>query len=145
MKNTRRKLKSYSRGFLQLMEWMSVKLHISAVTLGLFSKELLRLEWRAGWVLSPGHLHYGRALRRPVRCKLSRRLLLVLETGCSAFCLTQEEVPEKPFIHEYLLLCISRFIIPQCVFSVNISALSLALFVLFNKKINTVIILFYSK
>ena len=45
-------------------------------------KELWKFEWRAGWVLSPRHLHYGRALPRAVGCKLSRWLLLVLETGC---------------------------------------------------------------
>ena len=61
---------------------------LSAVTL--FSKELWRFEWRAGWVLSP------RVLPRLMGCKLSCWLLLVLETGCSG-CQTLEEVPVKIF------------------------------------------------
>ena len=33
---------------------------LPAVTLGLFSKELLGVKWRAGWVLSVKYLQYGR-------------------------------------------------------------------------------------
>ena len=69
---------------------------ISAVTLGLFSKELWRFEWIAGWALSPRHLHYGRVLPKPVGCEFSCRLLLVLEMGCCGY-QTLEEVPKKIF------------------------------------------------
>ena len=65
-------------------------------TFGQFSKELWKFVWRAGEFISPRHSHYGRALPRPVECKLFCWLLLVLETGWGA-CWTQEEVPEKTF------------------------------------------------
>ena len=77
---------------------------LSVVTLGLFSKELRKFEWRAGWVLSPNHLHYGRVLTGPVEGKLSCWFLLVLETRCGG-CRVQEEVPEKiilPWIPSFL-------------------------------------------
>ena len=67
-------------------------------------------------------------------------LQLMRETGCSG-CQAQEHVPERPFIHRYLL-CIFQFTMAQWEFSVNISALNLALFVSFNKKINRVTISF---
>ena len=70
---------------------------LSVVTLGLFSKELWRFDWRARWVLSPKHLHYGRAQPRLVGCKLSCLLLLVLEMECQAW----EEVLEKTF-HQWI-------------------------------------------
>ena len=66
------------------------------VKLGLFSQEVSRVERRAGWALSPRHLHYGRVLPRPMGCKLSCWLLLVLEMVCSG-CWAQEKVPEKIF------------------------------------------------
>ena len=69
---------------------------LSMVTLGLFSKELWRFEWRAGWVPSPRHSHYGSALPKPVGCRRSRWLLLVLKTRCSN-CRVQEKVHEKAF------------------------------------------------
>ena len=44
---------------------------------------------------------------------------------------------KRSFIHEYLLLCIFRYIMAQYGLSTNISAVNLRLFVLFNKKINS--------
>ena len=99
---------------------------LSVVTLGLFSKELCRFEWKAGWALSPRHSHYGSALPRPVGCKLSHWRLLVLETGCGS-CRAQEEFHEKTFHPWIPFLCIFQF--TQCEVSENIPALDLALFV----------------
>ena len=64
---------------------MSGKLHFLQSALALFSKGLWRFEWRAGWALSPRHSLYGRALPRPVGCKLYCWLLLVLETRCCGY------------------------------------------------------------
>ena len=94
-----KKIEELKRSFCQCGAWMSVKLHIQ-ITLGLYIKELWRFEWTAEWSLSLIHFHYGRALPRPVGCKLSHWLLLVLETvygGCQAL----EEVPEKT-VHPWI-------------------------------------------
>ena len=83
------------KSFRQLRARMSVKLH-TLQSHWLFSKELWRFEWRAPWQLLPRNLHYGRVLAKPMGCKLSHWLLLVIETGCGS-CQAQEEVPEKTF------------------------------------------------
>ena len=69
---------------------------LSAVTLGLFYKQLFIFKWTAGWAFSIRHLHYQWGLPRPVGCKLSCWLPLVLETRCSGRWV-EKKVPEKTF------------------------------------------------
>ena len=84
---------------------------VSTVKLGLFSKELWRFGWRAGWALSSRHSHYGRALLRPVGYKLSRWLELALATRCDDW-RVQEEISEKTF-HPWIASCIFQFTMAQ--------------------------------
>ena len=94
---------------------------LSAVTLGLFSKELWRFKWRTGSALSPKHLYYEKDVN-----------FLVDYWGC----LKQDVVAaehrrkslKRPFIHEFLL-CNFQFTMAQYKLSANISTLNLALFV----------------
>ena len=102
----KKEIEELLKSFHQLRARMLVELHFLR---SLFSEELWRFEWRAGWAFSPRHSHYRRVLPRLLGCKLSYWLLLVLETGCSGWWV-QEEVPEKTF-HSFL--CIFQFTMEQ--------------------------------
>ena len=59
-RDTKRKLKNYWK--FSANSGIECQTSLSTVILGLFSKELSRFEWRAGWSLSPRHSNYGTVL-----------------------------------------------------------------------------------
>ena len=79
-----KEIKELPEKFLLTRTRMFVRLHILRSHFDYFANNLWRSEWRAGCALSLRRSHYGTALPRPVGCKRSHWLLLVLETSAVA-------------------------------------------------------------
>ena len=64
-------------------------------------------------MLPPGHSCHGITLPRPVECKLSCGLLLVVETrrGNNA---VQEKITKRPFVHGLLLCNVQSILSEVC-------------------------------
>ena len=105
----------------QIREFM--KDALSAVTLGLFSKELWRFDWSVGWAFSPRYLHYGRALPKYVNFLFDYCWCLKRGTVAAE----QEEGPVNIFYRWIAYFVYFQFTMAQCELSTNISHLNLAL------------------
>ena len=124
------------KSFRQLGVKISVKPHILRSYLDYFPKNCV------GWALLPRHSPYGKTLPRwDVNFPADYYWCLKRDAVAAEH---KRKSLKRPFIHEKLLLCIFQFSMAQRKLSANISALNLALFVYFNKKINSVLILIYT-